>query len=181
MSDNTWLNKHIIYILHSSYERVNSCNGAMPWWQHNKYCHGIIIIIIIQCMQLYSRLQAKMCITSRAMFCSVALKVISAKWQMQHNDRCISWQQKLHVQKQDIIGLRIKKVDLTTFKIKQCVRGNHKSMCRCSDTTTKILEKNKNSSQGQRSGSNMSTFIALIQPVKLHQNMKKSQTQEIPK
>ena len=27
--------------------RVNSRNGAMPWWQHHKYRHGIISIIII--------------------------------------------------------------------------------------------------------------------------------------
>ena len=27
--------------------RVNSRNGATPWWQHHKYHRGIIIIIII--------------------------------------------------------------------------------------------------------------------------------------
>ena len=27
--------------------RVNSRNGATPWWQHHKYRCGIIIIIII--------------------------------------------------------------------------------------------------------------------------------------
>ena len=26
--------------------RVNSRNGATPWWQHHKYRRGIIIIII---------------------------------------------------------------------------------------------------------------------------------------